>query len=226
MLRKYLGAGHPTLIRCKKRSLGDDIMHLKPGMTAFNHRTNSFWDVLSVGRDNSAYDFEVRITCQAHGEPDTRLHVHTNCVEEFEILEGRAQYVLGKSTEVAKAGDTIVFPSGVPHQHPWADGSARMIYVHKGRYSDNSLKNTNVIWGATLTTFGLAKDPSQLDWNGMPYSKLQTAAIARSFGMHGAYDCIMPIFLGRIVNATVGVFANLMGYEGVIDAEIAKARKL
>ena len=199
---------------------------LEAGQTAFNHRTNSFWEILDTGAKENGSGFKVRITCEALAPPDTRLHVHTNCNETFEILEGRAHYRLGTKEAVAEAGETLQFPKGTPHVHPWAAGGDRMIYTHSGEFDDRNPGNFQDIWGATFTTFGLSKTPSQLRWDGIPYSVLQGAAIARTFGLHGAYDCALPVWAGRIANATLGTFANLMGFQGVIPAQIERAEHL
>ena len=46
----------------------------------------------------------------------TAPHVHPGMEETWEILAGRARFLIGGEESVAEPGDVVVAPPGVPHQ--------------------------------------------------------------------------------------------------------------
>ena len=46
----------------------------------------------------------------------TAPHVHPGMAETWEVLAGRARFLIGPEESVAEPGDVVVAPPGVPHQ--------------------------------------------------------------------------------------------------------------
>lgn len=68
----------------------------------------------------------VDVTVPPGGGPP--LHVHTREDETFHVLEGEVTFHRGGETVVARAGDTVFGPRGVPHRYHNASGApARML---------------------------------------------------------------------------------------------------
>ena len=61
------------------------------------------------------------------GRGYTVAHIHRRYVERFEILSGRAAYVLNGVTGAAIAGETVIVPIGTSHVHPWSVGDEPLV---------------------------------------------------------------------------------------------------
>jgi quercetin dioxygenase-like cupin family protein len=135
-------------------------------------------------------------------------HVHRLSSDWFEILEGQASYQLGGKTGQVKAGDTLDFPPGIPHLHPWNNGSEVLKLRQTVRFPTPHMVELEKIDGIVETFFGLAKD-GKVNKDGVP-SFLQVMV---SFGdllpelaMPG-----LPIVIQRVMMGTLTGIGRLMG---------------
>jgi quercetin dioxygenase-like cupin family protein len=94
-------------------------------------------------------------------------HVHRLSSDWFEILEGQASYQLGGKTGQVKAGDTLDFPPGIPHLHPWNNSSEVLKLRQTVRFPTPHMVELEKIDGIVETFFGLAKD-GKVNKDGVP----------------------------------------------------------
>ncbi len=94
-------------------------------------------------------------------------HVHQLSSDKFEILEGQATYQLNGETRSAQAGDSFDFPPGVPHLHPWNNGSAVLKLRQTVTFPTPHTAELEKIDGIVETFFGLAKD-GKVNKDGVP----------------------------------------------------------
>lgn len=135
-------------------------------------------------------------------------HVHQLSSDQFEILEGQATYQLDGKTLQAKAGDSFDFPAGIPHLHPWNNGSTPLRLRQTVSFPTPHMTELQKIDGIVETFFGLAKD-GKVNKDGVP-SFLQVMV---SFGdllpelaMPG-----MPLGAQRILMGAMSAVGGLMG---------------
>ena len=55
-------------------------------------------------------------------------HIHLRQDETFEVLSGELTYTLGKTKRVARPGETVTLPRGIPHRH-YADGREDAVVI-------------------------------------------------------------------------------------------------
>jgi len=65
------------------------------------------------------------------------LHIHHEEDEIFHVLEGEVRYQVENASHVARAGDTVIAPKGIPHTYrvESRDG-ARMLTITHGRFEE------------------------------------------------------------------------------------------
>ena len=61
------------------------------------------------------------------GEPPAHFHKHED--ETFHILEGEMRFHIGDKTFVAKAGETVFAPRGIPHQFTLMTDTAKALLM-------------------------------------------------------------------------------------------------
>jgi quercetin dioxygenase-like cupin family protein len=65
------------------------------------------------------------------------LHVHREEDEIFHVLEGEVRFQVGDRTTVARTGDTLVAPRGVPHGfRVLSSNGAEMLTITRGGFED------------------------------------------------------------------------------------------
>jgi hypothetical protein len=94
-------------------------------------------------------------------------HVHRLSRETFEIFEGQASYQLRGQTAEAHAGDTLNFPPGVAHLHPWNNGSGVLKLRQTLTFDTPHMVELEKIDAVLETFFGLAKD-GKVNKDGLP----------------------------------------------------------
>jgi quercetin dioxygenase-like cupin family protein len=135
-------------------------------------------------------------------------HVHRVSSDRFEILEGQASYQLGGKPGQVKAGDALDFPPGIPHLHPYNDGSDVLKLRQTVTFPTPHMVELEKIDGIVETFFGLARD-GKVNKDGVP-SFLQVMV---SFGdllpelaMPG-----VPMPVQRVMMGTLTAIGRLMG---------------
>jgi mannose-6-phosphate isomerase-like protein (cupin superfamily) len=137
-------------------------------------------------------------------EPETKpaipLHLHLQCSERFEVLEGRLGVVLDRERRVLDAGEEVRIPPRTPHTF-WNAGTSELRFITDVRPPGQ----LQTYWE---TVFGLAED-GKVGKNGFP-NLLQMAVIAP---LADSYPPGVPIRLMKGVMAALGGIGRLLGYK-------------
>lgn len=62
------------------------------------------------------------------------LHVHHDEDEIFHVLEGEVRYRVGDADRIARAGDILLAPRGVPHTYRVESPQARMLTITRAGF--------------------------------------------------------------------------------------------
>ena len=62
------------------------------------------------------------------------LHIHHDEDEIFHVLEGEVRYRVGDQERLARAGETLLTPKGIPHTYRVESAEARMLTITKGEF--------------------------------------------------------------------------------------------
>ncbi len=154
--------------------------------------------------------FELEYVCKPFaGKGAIPPHYHPTYVERFEILSGRARYLLGKEEHTAAAGEKIVFPPRIVHIHPWSDSDEELHVRMFSEADPPDVRGLNANINAAITLYGLARD-GKVDKEGRA-SFLQQAVSGYSI-LPGA--CLAGLSVGA-ARAILGAFAligRMAGY--------------
>ena len=151
-------------------------------------------------------------------------HLHLTWTETFEIISGNAFYVLGDEKKSAKSGDVIVLPPGVPHLHPWNAGETELVYRQRDDFGGVSPTAVQDVMGVFATRAGLSRD-GLTDKRGRPKHPLQLAVTLKLLVSHGGYDASISIPVQNFIAATLGSFAQLLGFKAVIEKYLVSAEQ-
>lgn len=154
--------------------------------------------------------FEMEYICQPFtGKYAIPPHYHPAVSERFEILSGKARYMLEKVERTANAGETVLFPPGIEHIHPWSDSNEEL---HVRMFSEadppdlNSL-NANINTG--ITNFGLARD-GKVDKNGLP--NIFQQAVCGIKNIPGAVPAGMSPESAKLIIGLLAFVGRAIGY--------------
>ena len=64
------------------------------------------------------------------------LHIHHDEDEIFHVLEGEVRYRVGDQERLARAGETLLTPKGIPHTYRVESAEARMLTITKGEFEN------------------------------------------------------------------------------------------
>ena len=171
--------------------------------------------VIKGAAETAGRGWVTEVHCPAGALPYVMAHVHHTWTETFEILEGTASYRLGKDVHTIRAGESVVMPPNVAHVHPWNTGSGELVYRQINDFGAATPDAVHDVIGAFATINGLAREGRV--WKGMPKNPLQAAATLRTLAKHRGFDAAIPIALQLALSATLGRFAEAVGYRGVYD---------
>ena len=154
--------------------------------------------------------FEIEYVCKPYsGKNSIPAHYHQSYTERFEILSGRARYMLGKEEHTANAGETVVFPARVVHIHPWSDSSEELHVRMFSEAEPPDLQGLTANINAAITQYGLARD-GKVDKDGHA-SFLQLAVSANSV-LPGACPAGLSLPAARLVLGSFAIIGRLAGY--------------
>jgi quercetin dioxygenase-like cupin family protein len=166
--------------------------------------TNSVTGETLVFRTTSADSKGARVVVETTVEPNGAVaaaHVHPAQDELFQVLGGEVEFRLGKQTLVAKPGDRVLVPAGMPHRFQNV-GEETAHFVCE---ITPALEFEQLI----ETMFSLAAD-GKVNRKGMP-NPLRLAVIAR----HHFGDVRLPFppaWLQRLGLALGAPLGRLIGY--------------
>src|ERR1700743_2381321 len=79
----------------------------------FNPATGEWITYTAIAEDNHGQ--LVRFTWRSVPGGVVTEHIHPRQEERFTILSGEAHFTLNAQERIARAGDTVIVPAGVPH---------------------------------------------------------------------------------------------------------------
>jgi quercetin dioxygenase-like cupin family protein len=101
------------------------------------------------------------------------LHVHHAEDEIFHVLEGEVRYRVGDQERLARAGETLLTPKGLPHTYRVESAEARMLTITKGEFEN------------FVRAFGRPAEPDALPNPSGPPTPEQAEALARACRQFG-----------------------------------------
>lgn len=156
------------------------------------------------------------------GRDYTLAHVHRRYVERFDILSGRAAYMLGGAAGTAVAGETVIVPLGTSHIHPWSVGDEPLVVRQTTEAPTPDvagLRNTLI---AAEATFELARR-GKTDANGQPRI-LPGAVIFHELLLPHSHAAGLPYGAQRVIFGLLAVVGRALGYRAIYSSEpLAKA---
>jgi quercetin dioxygenase-like cupin family protein len=186
---------------------------IRAGFETTDPRTGTRSVVIEGAEETGGRGFLIEVHCPEGARAAVLAHLHTTWTEEFEILRGAATCRLGGEERALSAGESIVMPPRLPHVHPWNSGSGEMLYRQRSDFGEVRPEAVGDVLGVFATLNALA-GAGKVDDKGLPKNFLQLAAALRTLTRHGGYDAKAPIAAQRLMAATLGRFAELLGYRG------------
>ena len=154
--------------------------------------------------------FEMEYLCKPFtGKFAIPPHYHPACTERFEILAGRARYMLGKVERTAQTGETVLFPPVIVHIHPWSDSSEELHVRMFSEADPPDLAGLNANLNTGITSFGLARD-GRVDKNGLP--NILQQAVCGIKNIPGAVPAGMSPGTARVVIGLLALIGQALGY--------------
>lgn len=194
---------------------------IKANFVIANPLTHSTTKVIESDQETNGMGWMLEVTCQPQSKPDIKEHIHLNWVEKFEIISGEAFYKLNGKEKRASFGETFTVMPGQKHIHPWCAGNEPMVYTQKNQFGKYSPDAVQEVLGVFATVAELARE-GKVNKDGLPKNPLQLAATLRTLAKHGGYDASIPIGATKFISATLGKFAELIGYRGVYSKHLEK----
>ena len=187
---------------------------IRAGFADTDHRTNTRTVVLKGAEETDGRGWVLEVHCPEGAASSILPHLHERWTETFEIVQGSASCRLGGEVRALQAGERIVFPPGVPHEHPWNTGAGTMVYRQSNDFGACTPEAVTEVLGAFATVNDLSR-AGKVGADGKPTNPLQLAATLRALGRHGGYDAAVPVAVQKVVAATLGRVAEALGYRGV-----------
>jgi mannose-6-phosphate isomerase-like protein (cupin superfamily)/uncharacterized protein YndB with AHSA1/START domain len=144
-------------------------------------------------------------------------HLHRTFDERFEIVDGRAGYLLDGAERIASAGETVLIPRGAAHMNPYNAGDQPMRLIHSIALDPPNVRTLESLEGA-FDTLGRLALQGQLNAQRQPKSFLQLAVILRSLQPH-SYAAGLPIPIQRVLFGLLGGLGWLLGYRASASDE-------
>lgn len=187
---------------------------IQAGFTIENPRTNSRTIVLKSDAETNGNGWLLEHRSIPHAPPEIPEHLHLTWTETFEIMAGDAFYKLDGVQKTASAGDTIVVHPHQLHIHPWNAGETELVYRQRDVFDPPSAQAVQEVLGVFATLAGLAQE-GKVNTSGEPKNPLQLAATLKTLNKHGGYDAKLPKWLQDMIAATLGSFAEALGYRAI-----------
>jgi mannose-6-phosphate isomerase-like protein (cupin superfamily) len=147
---------------------------------------------------------------QGRGKEANAPHLHLTFDERFEVVEGRAAYVVSGAKQLAEAGATVVIPRGAAHLNPYNAGDVPLKLIHSIALDPPNARTLESFENAFDTIGELARR-GKLDQRRQPKSFLQFALILQSLHPH-SYAAGVPIPAQRAMLGILGGLGRLLGY--------------
>jgi mannose-6-phosphate isomerase-like protein (cupin superfamily) len=159
--------------------------------------------IVRVGSDDTGGDHAL---CDLYVRPGGRValpHLHPHLTENFEVLEGRLDLILGRHHAVVHEGETVTIPPGTVHD--WWNGGDREAHVLVEVRGDGVARFEMLI----ATMWGLGRD-GKTNAKGVPHP-LQLAVVAHEFS--DVFRAAKPPWIiQRILLAVLAPIGRALGY--------------
>ena len=185
---------------------------IRAGLTIDNPVIQSRLIVLKGDADTNGLGWLLEVHRPPHAGPDLAEHLHLTWIETFEIVSGAAHYKLNGVESLAKAGEQIVALPRQPHIHPWNAGATEMVYRHHTEFAQPNVQAVQDGVGVLATLAGLARE-NKVNPRGQPKNPWQLAVTLKAAVRYGNYVASLPIPLQNFLAATLGSFAEALGYK-------------
>ncbi len=133
-------------------------------------------------------------------KPTIPLHIHLQCEERFEAVQGQLGVILDGEQRLLSVGEQVLIPPGTPHTF-WNAGEGELRFITDVRPPGQ----LQTYWE---TVFGLAEE-GKVGKNGMP-NLLQLAVVAP---LADSYAPNVPISLTNLAMTVLGGIGRLLGYK-------------
>ena len=154
--------------------------------------------------------FQIEYICKPYGGKNSiPAHYHATYTERFEILSGRARYLLGKDEHTAQAGETVILPPRVIHIHPWSDSNEELRVRLTSEANPPDLSGLNANLNAAITQYGLARD-GKVDKDG--HAAFLQQAVSGYSVLPGACPAGLSIGAARVLLGALAIVGRAAGY--------------
>jgi len=147
------------------------------------------------------------------GRHFTRPHGHRRYVERFEILDGRAGFVVSGVEGTAGAGETVVVPLDTIHVHPWSVSDEALVVRQTTEAIEPDVAGLRNALTSAETLFALAQQ-GKVNANGEA-NALQMAVIFNELLLPQSYVAGLPFSLQRVVFPLLAAVGRARGYRAV-----------
>ena len=134
---------------------------------------------------------------------------HRIYVERFQVLAGRAAYVVGDEEHVAEVGQTVVVPEDTTHIHPWSISDEELVVRQTTEATRPDGKAMTAALVGVRTRFALTRE-GKVDAHGQP-NLLQSAVILNAL-LPNNYLPDIPLLAQRLVIGVLAGVGQLLGY--------------
>jgi quercetin dioxygenase-like cupin family protein len=189
---------------------GDGAGKITAGTWLENTATGERSLLVKLPAETGGRYFEIEYICKPFcGKNSIPAHYHSSYSERFEILSGRARYLLGKEERTAEAGETLVLPPRIVHMHPGSDSNEELHVRLLSEANPADLRGLNANINAAITQYALAND-GKVDKEG--HATFLQRAVSGYSVLPGACPAGMSIGAARVVLGVSAIVGRLAGY--------------
>lgn len=187
---------------------------MKPGDILENPVTGMSVMIIKTPAETDGRATVVEYCLPPHaGREVTAPHRHRLYVEQFEILSGRAGYIVGKEEGAVEAGQTVMIPRDTTHVHPWSISDEPLIVRQTTEAIEPDEAGLTATMVASETNFALAR-AGKVDKYGRPSSILQAAVLLNEL-LPNNYLAGIPLPVQRLAIGALASLGRLRGYRAV-----------
>jgi mannose-6-phosphate isomerase-like protein (cupin superfamily) len=174
---------------------------IQPGETIYNRVTGEEMTPIETGQQTDGRYSRHRFRLPPHAK-GVFLHIHTTFTEQFTVLEGRLNLIMGdpKTPLHLEAGESALVSIGMPHRF-WNDSDAPVVFEVEVRPASRLTETLELL-------FALA-NAGQTKPNGAPSHLFDLAILGQ---LSESYLPGPPVWLQRAVFGMLAGIARLVGH--------------
>lgn len=143
-------------------------------------------------------------------ESGNNPHFHATFVEQYDVLEGTAAYLLNGKERQAHTGEHVAIPQGAVHRNLWNASADDLRLGTRLEMDPPNLHATQFVEDFFETLYGLARE-GKANAEGLPKSLLHTTLLLYGFQPE-TYLAGIPIPLQRTGIGALAAIARARGY--------------